>query len=152
MHVGQVDAIIGKAGRACREQRAEVGQLLAVQALGDGARLVHVDIAAGRARLVLYVLQGLDIVAGGQGVGHAHDRGEAAGRSRAHARGDVLLLGLARVTEVDMGVDEAGRDHKAAGVKGRTACRRVDVGFYPRQDAIVADEQVQAGVQAGIWV
>ena len=152
MHVGQVDAVVGEAGRAGGEQRAEVGQLPALEAAGDGARLVHVDIAARLMGFVLDVLQRFHAVAGGHGVGHAHDRGEAAGRSRAHARGDVLLLGLARVTEVDMGVDEAGRDHKAAGVKGRAACRRVDVGFYPRQDAIVADEQVQAGVQAGIWI
>ena len=59
------------------------------------------------------------------GVGHAGDRGDAAGQRRRGAGGDRLVLLAARLAQVDVHVDQAGADDLAGGVDGA-------VGVQPR--------------------
>ena len=61
-------------------------------------------------------------------------------------------MGLAGVAEVDVGVDKAGRDRFSGRVQDRAARRRVHMGLHAGENAVVADEQVKARIQAGIWV
>ena len=57
------------------------------------------------------------------GVGHAGDRGHAAGQGGARAGGDRLVLLVARLAEVDVDVDQARADDLALGIDD-------DLGFF----------------------
>jgi len=61
------------------------------------------------------------------GVGHAGDEREAAGRGGGRTAGDVLLVRLARVAEVDVNVHQAGTDDATGAVDFvRTLRLRID--------------------------
>ena len=152
VHVGEVNAVIGESGRTGCQQCGKIGHFLALKSLGHRARLVHVDVAACLACLVLHVLQRLHVVAGRQGVRHAHNRGESARCRGAHTGHHVLFLGLTGVTEVYVGIDKTGCNRLSCRIKHRTACRCINVGFHLGQNAVVADQQIKACVQSGIWV
>jgi hypothetical protein len=51
------------------------------------------------------------------GVGHGRNGGESARRGRRRAGGDGLLVALAGLAQVDVHVDQAGRDGQAGGVQ-----------------------------------
>ena len=110
-------AVVGERDAAGLLQVAELGELLALLAAGDGADRVdpHRALRAGplddRARDPRGVVHGV-------GVGHGADRGEAAGRRRARAGRDRLLVLAPRLPQVGVDVDEARADHEALQRRG----------------------------------
>ncbi len=80
------------------------------------------------------------------GVGHVEDRRHAAGDRRPRAALEVLLLGVARVAEMDVAVDDPGHHVAVVGIedlvhgRGREAARRTD-----RRERAVTDRDVPAG-------
>ena len=67
-------------------------------------------------------------------VGHGSNESDATSQGGSCARGKVLLVGLSRVTDMDVGVDEAGQTDDAVG--GDT----VDVGLHGRS---IESEEVE---------
>ena len=111
-------AVVGEGDGAALDQPADLGQLLALAALGDGADGKDVGVA-GALGLEEDELGGGLAVEGRLGVGHAGDRRDAAGQRRRGAGGDGLVLLAARLAQVDVHVDQAGADDLARGVEGR---------------------------------
>ena len=72
----------------------------------------------------------------GSRVGHGEDGAEAAGGSRPRAGRDRLLVLAAGRAQVDVRVDEGGREHEARRVDDTMAVR-LDVGSELRDDAVV---------------
>ena len=96
--------------------RSDGGELFAGAVLGDGADGKDIDDGVA--------LGALHDVAGNGGavvhrrrVGHAADGSEAAGRSGARSALDGLGVLKARLAQMDMHVDEAGRDDQSRGVQ-----------------------------------
>ncbi len=56
------------------------------------------------------------VVADRAGVGHADHACKSSGCRGAGTAGDLLLVSLPRIAEVDMNVDQSGRDDEAAGI------------------------------------
>ena len=101
-------------------------------------------IAASRARRTMRSVTARQSF-GRVGVGHAADGGEAARRRRARARRDVLLVLVARLAQVHVQIDEAGRHDLARAVDDLGAVRaraRLD-GFHHA----VLDQQVRDFVE-----
>ena len=146
----QVDAVVGQAGRARGLERGKIGHLLPLEPLGHRACLQHLDRAV--LCLVGHIADDLGRVAGGQGVRHA-DHGRVSARCGCGRAGQhVLLLRLARVAEVHMAVDKAGRDGQPRGVICFAARGRVDVRRDTRNHAVVPDEHIHFFVGIGIRV
>src|SRR5207302_9100763 len=108
-------AFVGEGDGAALDEAADLGQLGALAALGDGADGEDVGVA-GPLRLEVDELGGRLAVEGRLGVGHAGDRGDAAGEGGGGAGGDGLVLLAAGLAEVDVHVDQAGADDLAGGV------------------------------------
>ena len=100
---------------------------------------------AGPAGLGQDPLGDLPPVVDGAGVGHGADRGEAAADGRPDAGEDRLLGLVARLSQVDVHVDESGDDDQAAGVD-RPVRDRID-GGADRGDTAAVDEHVEEGVE-----
>ena len=96
----------------------------------------------------MLVGQGLGGGHRGHGVGHVEDGGHAAEGRRGGAAGEVFLLGIAGVAEVDVDVDGAGQDVQPGRVE-RFACGRHLVGKGDRGDQTVLDRE--AGPDLGVW-
>jgi len=83
------------------------------------------------------------------GVGHADDSGETAARRRRRAGADGLLGRLARLTKVNVNVDQPGADNLAGDIDFRRALRRLakritaDGGHFP-----IGKQQVGGFVEA----
>ena len=78
-------------------------------------------------------------VDGGDGVGHAGDRGHAAGQGGRGAGGDGLVFLVARLAEVDVDVDQARADDHAPGVDDDLGLL---VALAERQDPAPAEPEV----------
>ena len=105
-------------------QSGKVRQLLPLQVLGDAGGGVHSGVGG------LGPLQqrpdGFGGIHGGLGVGHGQQAGDAPRGRRPAAGVHVLLVGKARVPEMDVHIHQAGRRHQASavdhlGVLGRQA-------------------------------
>ena len=96
--------------------QAELGELLARQALGDGADRHDVD-QPGRASEVEDPFGGLGGVGHRAGVGHGQDRGEATDGCRGRAAGDRLGILATGLAQVGVQVDQAGQRHQPVGVE-----------------------------------
>ena len=68
-----------------------------------------------------------DIVDHRVGVGHAGEGGDAADRRRMTARGDGLLMLVARLAQMHVHVDQAGAEHATAAIDHRRVGRRAIV-------------------------
>lgn len=138
-------AVITEGNAAGGSEVAELGELFAGAAPGNGADGQDADNGAG-GRLAQDVFDDGARVHGGFGVGHGADGGEAAAGGGAGAGGDVLLVLEAGVAEMGVEVDKAGGDDEAAGIDlARTAGgeRVADGG-----DSAILDEDVGDGVVA----
>ena len=95
-------------------QSGQVRQLLPLQVLGDAGGGVHGGVGG------LGPLQqrpdGFGGIHGGLGVGHGQQAGDAPRGRRPAARVHVLLVGKARVPEMDVHIHQAGRRHQAGAV------------------------------------
>jgi hypothetical protein len=138
-------AVVGERDHAGLVERADGRELLALHADGDAAGGEDVD--AGRfERALAHERDGVRAVRGRVGVGHGQDAGEAARRRRARAGGDGFLLAAARFAQVDVHVDEAGRDDEALRVDdGHGGILRRGGAFG---DASVDDEEIADFVPA----
>ena len=95
----------------------EVGKFEAVHASGEGTDGGHEDAAGfGRGGFIEDEIDEGRVVQRGVGVGHAADRGVAPGGGGLGAGRDGFLVGRAGLAEVDVGVDEAGRDPESRAV------------------------------------
>ena len=107
-------AVVGEEPDAQRGHLPDRRQLLALPPDGDGAG--DVDVAQRRAPEVEHLVDHRRRVDGRRGVGHGHERGVPAERSRPAAGLDGLRLFLARLAQVAVEVDEARRHDAAPGV------------------------------------
>ena len=109
-------AVVGNGDDARLLHQSDGGKFFAGAVLGDGAdgKHVHDGVALGA----------LDDVAGdggvvvdGRRVGHAADGGESTGGGGARAALDGLGVFEAGLAQMDVHVDEAGRDDQSGGVE-----------------------------------
>ena len=109
-------AVVGDGDRAGLGHVADLGHVLALEALGH--RADGVDVHAAALGLGLIDDEGGDhgVVVDGGGVGHAAHRGKAAGRRGARAAYDVLLVLLTGVAQVAVQVHHAGHHIQPLGV------------------------------------
>ena len=116
--LGVVDrgAVVAEGHRPGLDQLADLGQFLPLAVLAHAGDDEDVAVA-GLGGLVADELDRALAVDGRVGVGHAGDRGEAAGQRRGRARLDRLVLLEARLAEVDVHVDQARGDDPARGVE-----------------------------------
>ena len=85
----------------------------------------------------------------GSRVGHGGDGGESAGGGGRGAGGDGFFVGLAGLAEMNVNVDEAGRDDQARGVEDFRAVFAFELaGGGDFGDATVFEKDVFGGVDA----
>ena len=111
---------------------------------GDGADGKHVDDGVALGALDDVAGDG-GVVVDGRGVGHAADGGESTGGGGARAAFDGLGVFEAGLAQMDVHVDEAGRDDEAGGVEFGGA-GGVEI-LADGGDAAVFDSDVADGVQ-----
>jgi hypothetical protein len=89
----------------------------------------------------------LPVPVGGNGVGHIEHRGDAAERGARRAAGEIFLVGITGIAEMDVHVDGAGQHVKAGGVQ-RFLRRRHRLGGAHRQyDAVLdGDARLDRGI------
>ena len=147
---GQVDAVVGQAGRARGLERGKIGHLLPLEPLGHRACLQYLDRAV--LCLIGHIADDLGRIAGRQGIRHA-DHGRVAACRRCRRSGQhILLLRLARVAEVYVPVHKAGRHRQSGGVIHRTACRRIQPRTQLPDHAVIPDQDIHLCVDVGIRV
>ena len=138
--------VVGEAYGAGFGEGFKVREVLAEAAQGGSGHGEEVDL-----RLSFggeHPLQGGDGVVDGECVGHGDDAGEATGGGGGGAGGDGLLVGLAGFAEMDVNVDETGRDDEAGGVEDFGGFHGVEgAGGFDGGDAPLADEEVARGVE-----
>ncbi|SIA92430.1 Uncharacterised protein [Mycobacteroides abscessus subsp. abscessus] len=107
--IGHALAVVGEDAdlRARTGHRAEGGELLALQALGDGADGTHLDPVGLLAQAQHLVDDGCRILRGCR-VGHRVDGRVAADRGRSRTGEDGLGVLAAGLAQVGVDVDEAG--------------------------------------------
>ncbi len=109
-------AVVGEGDGAAIDQAADLGQFLALPALGDGADGEDIGVA-GPASLQMDELGGRLAVQGRLGVGHAGHRRDAASDSGSRAGLDRLVFLAARFAQVDVHVDQSRADDQTSGVQ-----------------------------------
>ena len=138
--VGDAIAVVGEDPHAEVVELAQRRELLPARATArDAAGDPHV--ARRVAAPFEHRLHDAGVVERRVGVRHAHDRGEASERGAARAGVDGLAVFAARFAEVNLDVDEPGRDDRVARVEHGRARRRVDAGADLGDDP-VAHEHV----------
>lgn len=132
-------AVVGEGDDARFGHRADGGEFFAREAFGDGPGWEDVDASFG-AGFVQYPPDHAGAVDGGGGIGHANDAGEAARCRCFRAAADGFLCGLPRLAEVDMDVDQAGRDDEPGAVDFLDGIAKGNSGVIG--DAAVDDQEV----------
>jgi hypothetical protein len=113
-------AVVGDRDDAALFHVGDIGQHLALEALGDRADRPDPD-GAELAGAPHDQLGHRALVVDRLGVRHAADRREATGGRRARAGLDVFLVFLAGLAQVDVEIDEAGDDPQALDVDDAAA-------------------------------
>ena len=115
--IGHALAVVGEDAdlRARAGHRAERGELLAFQALGDGTDGTHLDPVGLFAQAQHLVNDGGRVLCGRR-VGHRVDGRVAADRGRSRTCENGLGVLAARLAQVGVNVDEAGKGDQAFGV------------------------------------
>ena len=130
--VGNRQTVVGEADRAGLRKHAHLGELPSFQPLGHGTEGIDLD-ALGLARAALHELDQRHVVDHRLGVGHAGDAGHPTRRRREAPGSDGLLVLVAGLAEVDVHVDEAGRQAVATAIDCRDSVRHT-VGEKPRPE------------------
>ena len=86
------------------------------------------------------------IVIDGIRIGHTTDRGEAAGHRRSRSALDRLFVFEARLPEMDMEIDEAGKDQSSRGVNFRGPRGNFEVMAY-RDDSALIDQHIGHAIE-----
>ena len=140
--------VIGDRHHAGLLERADRRQFLAREVLRDGPRDIDVHDALRRGPLVNQRHRP-GVVNRRRRVGHANHRGESAARRRRSAGGDRLLGHLARLTQMDVQINQPRANHLPADVHplgvGRRLGRRVrpDRGNLP-----LANQHIRTAIEA----
>ena len=108
-------AVVGDGDDAGLFEGTDGGEFFASDALGDGAGDVNIDEAFARG-FFANQRDGAGGVDRGRRIRHAQDRGESTARGGLRAGGDGFLGGLAGFAEVDVGIDQTGRDDEAGDI------------------------------------
>ena len=142
--------IVGDCDAAGGAQLGDVGELLAFLSARDRADRIHASEARFRGA-AQDQLGDAGVIVHRRRIGHARDRGEAAGDRGRRAGGDRLLVLLPRLAQMDVHVDQAGTDHQPRRhVHDFAAIRQADRQIAPdARDAIAVDEQIERAVEAG---
>ena len=138
-------AVVGEAGGARVGELAHLGQLAALRALGDRGEEADRHLGLGLGTLDERT-EHCGRVDDRLGVGHGEDGAEAAGGGRPRAGRDRLLVLAAGRAQVDVRIDERGREHEAGCVDDAMAVR-LDVRSELRDHAVV-HAHVEHGVHA----
>ncbi len=142
-------AIVGEGNGAVSHHVAHLRERFALQSLAASTCHVHAALAHGRGAR-LDVLDAERVVDDRRGVRHAADRRKAALGSRAGAGGNVFLLLLAGLAQVDMHVDQTRGDDLARQV---ALDALLDGKPLPHFDNLaIADHDVGHFVQADLRV
>jgi hypothetical protein len=141
-------AVVGEAERTGLRELGHLRQRLAVQLARDRGHEADGDARLAACRLA----QGAQERRGVHhrvGVGHRDDGDVAAGRGRAGARVEVLLVLLTRRAQVHVRVDEAGEQVPPLAVEDLGAVGRVEaVRCADLGDHAASDQHVVRGVDA----
>ena len=89
---------------------------------------------------------GAGVVNRGRRVRHANDGSEATARRRRRAAGDIFFRGLARFAEMDVQVNQAGRNDFSRGVENFNPLWRGKI-FADRGNFSVKDENVRRRIE-----
>ena len=116
-HLGIGDGVrpVGEGDRAGGLEQADLGHLLALEALGEGRHRMHAH-DRGVAGAAQHEVDDRGIVDRRIGVGLADDRGDAAGGRRLARGGEGLAILGAGLADEGAHVDQAGRDDLALAV------------------------------------
>ena len=115
--VQERNAVVGESRRSGLAQCFQIGKLFSRHALGDAGGREHMD--AGLFPLFPHILKRLHIVHRGLGIGHGDHRGKAALLGGLRPGLDGLLVGLSRIAEVDMHIDQPRGHAQSPGVDDR---------------------------------
>ena len=145
-----IDALraVREGDRAGGLEQADLGHLLAFQALGQRRHRLHVH-DRGVARAAQHEIDDRRIVDHRIGVGLADDGGDAAGGRGLARGGERLAIFGARLADEGAHVDQAGRDHAPVAVDDLGAFRhagRVDAALG-LADHAVGDQQVAGEIE-----
>src|SRR6266849_7134120 len=113
-------AVVGDAHGSGTLQSAEISEHSAFAGMSRGADRENIDH-----RAALWLLEpGYPVrrVDDGLGIGHATYGSETSGRGGSGPGGDGLLVALAGLAQMDMQVDESGRDDQATSVEFVVRC------------------------------
>ena len=133
-------AVVGDGDRSGALQGAEIGERSAPAAARGGCDRKDVDH-----RPALGIPQPrhpLRRIDHGRGVGHGANRSESSGGSRGRSAGDGLFVTLARLAQVHVQVDEAGRDDQSARVELLVGAAANLIGQRNFRDAPIAQQDV----------
>ena len=138
-------AVVADCDPAGALQGSEISKHGALAGMGRGDNREHVDHSA--AFRLLNPGNPFGRIDNRRRVRHAANGSEAASSSSGSSGCDALFVALARLTQVDVQINEAGGDDQAASVEG-FVCGAADfVGGCELRDAAVAQEQVHGCVQ-----
>ena len=139
--------VVGHGDAARLLQLGDVGELLAFLAARHGANRIY-PRKAGLGRFLEDVFGDSRIVVHRAGVGHARNRGEAAGNSGGRPGCDRLLVLLTRLAQVDVHVDQTGTHHQTrSDLEDGDAVFDGQVSTDPR-DAFALEEDIEHAVAA----
>ena len=147
---GQRVAVVAEADGAGGAELAHLGELLALEALGDGGEEADRDDRVARG-LPDEALEQAGVVDDRVGVGHAEGGHVAAGRGGGRGGREVLFVLATRRAEVRVQVDEARQDEHAGGVDHAGVLAGLEV-LADLGDLALLDEHVLHGVDAGLGV
>ena len=100
------------------------------------------DVHVGAARGIEHPARDVRRVIHGAGVRHGADGGKSAGGGGHGAAGNGLFVRLSGLTQVDVNINEAGRDDQSAGVEALVGLAAQLAGGSDFRDAAVLEQQI----------
>ena len=151
-HRGGFDdiSIVAKTDGSGLITEGDLGELLPLASLGRGGDAED-SAASYPIRFGCDVLDNLGRIEAWDGIGHAADSGESAGGCGFGSRFDVFFVGLPRIAEVDMRVDEPWGEDFAGGIDDTISGFVGDAGLDGLDDAL-GDEHIADLVEPGCGI